>query len=71
MAKQLTPKRKGTGLEIKTFVGESGRTYLVLKTGPGSYHVFAEIDAKEAAVDCGAAKGGYTRTDWKALWERG
>ena len=65
----LTPKRKGTGLEMKTFVGHSGTTYLVYRTAPGSYHVFAEVEAKEAARDCGSTEGGNTRTEWSELWE--
>ena len=67
---QLTPKRKGAGLEIKTFVGRSGTTYLVMRTGPGSYHVFAEVEAKKAARDCGAAEGANTRAEWKELWRQ-
>ena len=47
---QLTTKRKGTGLEMRTRIGQSGCTYLIFRTGPGSYHVFAEVEAKEAAI---------------------
>ena len=64
---ELIKKRKGTGLEIKTFVGESGTTYLVLRTAPGSFHVFAEVEAKGAARDCGG-KGSNTREEWKSIW---
>ncbi len=65
---RLTPKRRGVGLETKTFVGNSGATYVVFRTS-GSYHVLTEVDAKEAARDCGARKGGSTRAQWKALWD--
>lgn len=63
----LTPKPKGRGLEMRTFTGSSGKTYLVLKTLDGGFHVFAEVEAKEAANDCGAARGS-TRQEWGQLW---
>ena len=66
---QLTTKRRGMGLEMRTRLGQSGCTYLILRTGKGSYHVFAEVEAKEAAIDCGTPSSGNTRTQWKALWE--
>jgi hypothetical protein len=66
---QLTTKREGTGLEIRTRTGRSGCTYVILRTGKGSYHVFAEVEAKEAAIDCGTPSDGDTRSQWKALWE--
>ena len=66
---ELTTKRRGTGLEMRTRKGQSGCTYLILKTGKGSYHVFAEVEAKEAAIDCGASPIGNTRSQWRALWE--
>jgi len=65
---RLTPKRRGAGLETRTFFGNSGASYLVFRTS-GSYHVLTEVDAKEAARDCGARKGGSTRAQWKALWD--
>jgi hypothetical protein len=66
---QLTAKRKGSGLEMMTIEGDSGTTYLVLRTGKGSYHVFAEVEAKEAAIDCGNSKDANTRARWKELWQ--
>jgi hypothetical protein len=65
---QLTQKRQGMGMEMRTFAGRSGATYLVFKTGPASYHVFAEVEAKEAARDCGVEEGSNTRTEWGKLW---
>ena len=65
---RLTPKRRGVGLETKTFVGSSGTTYVVIRSGSGSFHVLAEVETEEAARDCGARKGGSTRAQWKALW---
>ncbi len=64
---RLTPKRRGVGLETKTFVGNSGTTYLVFRSGSGSFHVLAEVEAKEAARDCGAQEGRNMRSAWKAL----
>jgi hypothetical protein len=52
----LKPKRKGTGLEIKTIKGSSGTLYLFMKTPNGAYHAFAEVEAKKAAIDCGSKK---------------
>ena len=65
---RLTPKRRGVGLETKTFVGNSGTSYLVFRTS-GSYHVLTEVEAKEAARDCGAREGHSTKSGWKALWD--
>jgi hypothetical protein len=46
-------------------------TYIVMKTGR-EYHVFAEIEAKRAALDCGARgtreKG--TVDLWDSIWNR-
>ena len=66
--KPLTRKRKGVGLESKTFVGNSGTTYLVFRSTGGSFHVFAEVEAKEAARDCGG-KGSNTREEWRSIWK--
>jgi hypothetical protein len=66
--KKLTTKRSGLGLDMKTFVGESGKTYLVFRSTSGSYHVYAEVEAKDAAEDCGG-KGANTRTKWKSVWD--
>jgi hypothetical protein len=64
---KLTPKPKGKGLEIKTFKGQSGQTYLVIKTLGGGFHVFAETEAKEAAEDCNG-HGKNTRQKWESIW---
>jgi hypothetical protein len=65
----LKPKRSGVGLETRTFVGNSGTTYLVFRSGSGSFHVLAEVEATEAARDCGAQEGRNMRSAWKALWD--
>jgi len=63
-----TKKREGLGLEMKTFTGDEGQNYLVFRTAKGSYHVFQEVEAKEAAADCGIPKNGNTRQMWSYLW---
>jgi len=66
--KKHKAKRDGLGLEFKTFKGQSGKSYLVFRTLKGSYHVFVETEAKEAARDCGAGSG-TSREQWKSLWD--
>jgi hypothetical protein len=68
----LKPKKKGVGLEVKTFPGQDGNTYLVYRTPRGAYHVFLEVEAKEAARQCGAQDDGKhnTVTLWEKLWEK-
>jgi hypothetical protein len=56
--------------ETLRFTGRSGNNYLVFRTAPGSFHVFAEVEAKEAARDCGSLHGGNTRAQWKQIWEQ-
>jgi len=71
MAKSIKGKRKGMGLEIRTFEGDSGATYIVFKLpqGKGKYHAFREVEAKEAARDCGAnLDEGHTRDYWATRW---
>jgi len=63
------PKRKGSGLEFKTFEGESGSVYTVLRTPKGAFHVLVETEATAAADDCGAKKG-LTRHRWESLWKK-
>jgi len=61
-------KKRGFGLEIRTFEDNSGCTYLVFRTRSGAFHVFQEVDAKNAAKDCGAKADGSTRQRWQRLW---
>jgi hypothetical protein len=51
MPKTVKVKRSGLAVEIKTFRGDKA-TYLVMRTG-NTFHVFAEVEAKAAATDCG------------------
>lgn len=67
MKRTIKPKRKGLSMEARTFAGKSGYTYLVFRTLDGGFHVFVEIEAKDAAKDCGAT-GTNTRDYWKKIW---
>ena len=66
----LKDKREGTELSFKTFVGSDGTRYLVFRSLDGSFHVFAEVEAKQAARECGAAELANTRQMWESLWEQ-
>jgi hypothetical protein len=66
----LVEKREGTQIGFKTFVGKDGTRYLVLRSLEGSFHVFVEIEAKQAARECGAAELVNTRQMWESLWEK-
>jgi hypothetical protein len=70
MEPTLKRKKHGVNLEMRTFEGNDGVTYLVFRSTGGSYHVFAEVQAKEAARRCGATKGSTPRTLWGELWSR-
>ncbi len=64
----LKPKRSGLGLGLRSFTGKDGKTYLVFRTNRGAFHVFGEVEAKEAARQCGASVEKHTSAMWKALW---
>jgi len=44
--------------------------YLVFRLPDGSYHSFVEVEAKEAAIKCGATndRNRNTRRLWDELW---
>jgi len=65
----LKPKKKGLGLEMKTFDGQDGNSYLVFRTRNGAFHAFIEVEAKEAARQCGATREGNSRQMWESLWQ--
>jgi len=67
---EVKPKKHGFGLEMKTFQGKVGEFYLVFRAKDGAYHVFLEIEAKQAARDCGASKEGNTRQMWGEIWNK-
>jgi hypothetical protein len=66
---ELSP-RSHYPLEVKTFEGESGHTYLVFRDHDDEFHVFTEVQAKEAAMDCGATDEGNTQHRWRQIWDR-
>ena len=73
MAKGISFKRSGVGLEMRVFTARRRRRYLVLRTPRGAFHVFAEVQAKDAAVDCGSTfdrSTANTRQMWQGLWSR-
>lgn len=57
---------------LMTITGRKGATYLVLRGYDGDYHIFVEIKAQKAAIDCGEVKrqADNTRTMWDRLWQR-
>jgi len=67
-AKRFKAKKRGYGLEAKTFEGKSGYVYTVFRAPGGSFHVFVETEAKAAAKDCGG-QGSNTRQQWESLWK--
>ena len=70
MAK-LTAKRRGSGPEMQTFKGQSGRVYPAIKTAAGGIHVLVETEAKDAAMDCGSPlpRSANTRAHWAEIWK--
>lgn len=64
----LKEKREGAELGIKTFTALDGTQYIVFRTLDGSFHTFAEVEAKQAARECGAAELANTRAMWESLW---
>jgi len=63
----MKPKKRGFDLSVKTFTGK-GRTYLVFRTANGAYHAFVEVEAKQAARECGNPPGRTTRQMWDSIW---
>lgn len=66
----LKEKRDGYAINFRTFIGKDGGKYLVFRTAEGSFHVFSEVEAKEAARDCGSAELSNTRQMWESLWAK-
>jgi hypothetical protein len=69
-------RSRATGMIPKVFVKHAGdrRPCLVFFCEDGSFHVFSEIQAKQAAIDCGLdeaeAKRLNTQQGWRKLWDR-
>jgi hypothetical protein len=74
--RQLIPSAMTTpsGKQIlaKVFVRKNGdgRPCIVLRCDDGSFHVFVEVLAKQAAEDCGVphAKRMHCRDAWGQVW---
>jgi hypothetical protein len=64
----IKDKRSGFGLEMKTFIGKDGNTYLVFRTREGAFNAFIEVEAKQAARECGAKTEKNTRQMWEPIW---
>jgi hypothetical protein len=65
------PKRRHVALNVKTFTGRDGRAYVVFRTARGAFHTFQEVEAKDAARQCGATRDGTTRQMWESIWQNG
>lgn len=63
-------KRRGFALEMKSFIGRDQRSYLVFLTSKGSFHAFVEVEAKQAARECGARVEKNTRAMWRSVWSK-
>ncbi len=63
-------RNKARLLETKTFSGGDGNQYIVFRTLDGSYHTFVEVEAKQAARQCGAEEGANTRQMWESIWKQ-
>ncbi len=63
----MRQKRSGSGLDIRVFNAKDGNSYLVFRTLDGSFHSFVEVEAIEAAEQCGASRRGNTRHMWSGL----
>jgi hypothetical protein len=66
----IKEKVQGTGLEMKVCRGRDNNIYLIFKTQQGSYHALIEVEAKQAARECGSSQEAHTRTMWKAIWDK-
>ena len=72
MAKTFNVKPSPSAIGVKAFQGKKGSTYIVMKTG-NEFHVFVEVEAKEAASDCGcnlSHKGHSPTQMWMQLWKK-
>jgi len=63
-------KRQGLGLEMRSYRGKDGQSYLVFRTSGGAFHAFSEVEAKEAARQCGSKVKGNTRQMWSDVWKK-
>ena len=59
----MKAKKRGLGLEVRTVEGQDGRSYLVFRTARGTYHVFAEVEAKGSCPTVRGHAGGDNEPD--------
>lgn len=57
-------------LEVKTCQDESGENYMAVWNHNDEFHVFSEVQGKEAAKDCGAPREEHSQFGWKQIWDR-
>jgi hypothetical protein len=55
-------------MSVKTFEGKDGNHYLVFGSLDGGFHTYVEVEAKQAARECGADEGSNTRSMWESIW---
>ena len=71
----MLKRKKREALQVKVFESKDGKTdFIVFRTPRGAYHVFVEVDAKKAAIECGMEQkptNANTRQFWNALWKKG
>ena len=66
----LKRKKRGFGIEMRTFDGKDGQTYLAFRLPDGAFHIFLEVEAKEAARQCGCTIEESTRQMWTEIWRK-
>lgn len=66
----IKPKPRHRVLEVRTFSGKDRASYVVFRTESGAFHTFREVEAKEAARQCGASRSGTTRQMWESVWRQ-
>jgi len=67
MPDKIELKRRGFGLAMKTFQDREGHCYIVFRSSNGSFHVFAEVNAKDAGEKI-TGRRENTRIMWGKLW---
>jgi hypothetical protein len=73
--RRIAAALRGDGWDARIFRRDDGRCYLVVRRPDGGYNVFREVEAKEAAKNCGATAESdaslNTRQFWGQIWEQG
>jgi hypothetical protein len=63
--------KKGGTFSYRQVKDKDGVTYMAIKLDDGSFHIFTEINARQAARDCGIDDEGKlnSRQMWEKLWK--